>query len=75
MNHYMTFKSLAPLHYLCVMTTSGMAGRGLREHGVCVCVCSCAYLPVSVCWGICQTTTVQLRQTVVRMGGGGGGGG
>ena len=38
MNHCLTYKSLACLHRLCVMTTSGMAGWGLRKCWESVCV-------------------------------------
>lgn len=38
MNHCLTYNSLACLHRLCVMTTLGTAGRGLRKRRVRACV-------------------------------------
>ncbi len=62
MNHCLTYKSLACLHRLCVMTTPGMAGRDLRKHCVRVHVHTClhVYICVCVCMCVCRSTRVRL---------------
>lgn len=49
MNHCLTYKSLACLHHLCVMTTPGMTGRGLRKHCVRVHAHTCLHIFVCMC--------------------------
>ncbi len=65
MNHCLTYKSLACLHRLCVMTTRGMAGWGLRKR--CVRVHAHTCLHVFIC--VCVSVSTRVRLGINRVAG------